>query len=230
MDYCHEITHNQYQEYKNNWYQAVPEDATPFPAKYFRVNGEENGAWIYGYQIDTNFFDKLRHGFLKKVTRIIFSFVMDDKNTIQIVLFGTNDTSYHAVTPYYMLDKPILTCLTVGQEISTKEALKWTGVWADFELKNESELPSYLLQVSDIDTSIQDVRLQSHIYTIPDMTDDKMDSLNAYFAVHDYSASGSIAGNNLLTFVIQHHYDTDSRDDTFYDVSHPCPPCCPGCP
>lgn len=215
------ITKDQYDRYKKKWTEVVPKDLTPFSSSYFKPDGK----WLYGYEINIPDLKKEN----RDVTNVVFSFVIDtdDRNIVKIVLYGVSNSNHDPLTQYYMLYKPIQETLLVGStwrdknEITDQQAKDWTRVWGIF-VDNDINLPATLFQVSDPRLKVgQDPRLMYHTFQYLEIPSEK--TLRVYFAIHQPPSPNQ---RDLLTFVVQWVKDASS-DDSFYDLSAPCPPCCP---
>lgn len=229
MNYV-EISQPEYQKYQEKWAAVVPKDLTPFPSSYFKPDGK----WLYGYEIDIPDLKKEN----VNVMNVVFSFVIDDNNIVRIVLFGADNDNYEtlslipSLTQYYMLDY-ILSPLSVDSwsikdEIKKGQAEDWTRAWGMF-IDNDSDLFSTLFQVSDPRIKKdKDNRLMCHSFPYLEINKTpSVKTLRAYFAIHQPPLPNN---RPLLTFVVQWVPTDENANSSYFDLSQPCPPCCPGCP
>ena len=220
------ITQQQYLAYQKAWFNAIPTDlATPFDTKYFKLNNK----WLYGYKIDAEVVNKLSNN--TNVINAVFSFVIDDSNTVKIVVHGASDKDNNALTDYFMLNDAIQINLTTNKNkfppITNIEAQAWADAWHNN--RSSTNTPTSLFHV--LDTGIvagEDTRLKCYAFDKKEVVSNY--PVNVYFATHKHPEPRdiSVSGRNLLNLIIHRDAPTSTPSkDEYYNLTYPCPPCCP---
>jgi hypothetical protein len=228
-----EITPQEYQKYQMKWAKAVPTDIQgTLEARHFK----HNDGWVYGYEFGQNLIDLLKEIQLTNpdFRQIVFRFVIDNNDLVKLVLFGIDGNSNHPLTGYYLLTNPLTQPLEVevvaeqgnlpAGRISNQEASEWSSHWNKLALEN-ANLDAILFKVFNAGDST----LQNYTYAIKDAIPSIPADAYIYFTVHKHpgARNTAIEGRNLFSILI--HWDNKLQADTFYNMSVPCPPCCPRC-
>lgn len=233
------INEIQSREYQKAWRSIVPKDATPLPAKYFKTNGR----WLSGYEIDMEIQAQLDRN--TAVERVVFSFVVQD-DTVKIAMHGAGATTNEPLTPYYLLgtgiEKPLMVkapaasvqptdraTLANPSELAAKGSITqaWTASWQ--QNRQDTQLAASLFRVLDPRIT-DDARLISYPFNKSDII--AHTKVNLYFGAHKHPnpRDTSSPGRDLLSLIVEWIPDNPNSEHAYFDVSAPCPPCCPGCP
>jgi hypothetical protein len=215
------ISETEFNTYQKAWLNAIPTNlVTPFDAKYFKTNVN----WIYGYEIDASLIKILKGDASQNV---VFSFIIHD-NMVKIVVHGANVLSNRAITPYYMLETPIIQPFIFGfipkSKIPKEFAEKWIGAW-NYRLAS-NQIESSIFLVSDI-PDLDEAKLRTYNFPKGEVTHDK--KVIIYFAIHHYTNPKvtNPKGGNLFSLIIEWEDAILGIDEAYFNLSQPCPPICP---
>jgi hypothetical protein len=236
------ISQEDYLKYKQNWSKAI---STNFSERDFFVSADhfmQGNDYIYGYKIAETLRGNMRASNASNplLTRMVFRYVIDDSAKVRIVLFGIDQISNDPLTPYYLLNEPITTKPVINLsfnkiKIDPKKAEEWTMAW-HHEISKRQNLDATLFHVVNAQTQGEASKLQNYTFDFKEVN--KMASLgvnkdvNLYFAInkHPKPLEPNVAGRNLFSLVVEWDFHSVNEENSYYDVSNPCPVCCPGCP
>lgn len=232
------ITKQTYLAYQSRWIGSIPKEASQtIDTRTFT----HTGAWLYGYELDAAVREDLRH--YAEVKKVVFSFGRDESDTLKIMVHGTNSTNNEALSDYYLLETPIQKPLTakvqltaptdratqsIGSEaqaqgtITTAQAQAWTSAWD--KLQDTANLSATLLHVQDPRIT-DEARLRSYSFKKEEVLAAAPMGVNIYLGIHGHPFPN---GRDLLSVILQ--WKGDDGLEYYFDITNPCPPCCPACP
>lgn len=207
-----------YDAYQDAWKDAVVQGGISLKTDYFKTNPNN---WLVGYKIDKAIINDFSNN--NDVKNVVFSFVVHN-NIVKLVLHGASVISNDALSDYYMLETPITVKYPYNKDIILKsEADKLKNRWETTFL-GYPNIFSNLLQIAGAGLSGKDAVLRSYYFPLGELETDG--EVNIYFGINQYNSRSQPPNTqDLLNLII--HWDTTVY---YFDLSQPCPPCCPACP
>lgn len=243
------IAEKDFLAYQAAWLEAVAANSV---YNQFQINGE----LLYGYTIGQDLVTALisRVG----IKKVVVSFGIDTtNNTFTIILYGMDSCSNpNVVSSYYQVitDKAIKSPFNgfipvTGPDSSVLYpdyvpyalAQQWIGLCENvikkalilppspipvslfkvWYVKGENTLKSYSFDINTFKEATY--RAMTRTSNVQDNA-----SVNLYFSIRKADPNTSLDEQDIFGVIIQ--WVDDDKQTYYFDLSTPCPPCCPACP